>query len=703
MRRRDPTSGIDPRDTAVPNVPSRGAFPRFHASAAEPKTAFASLDYTVPGPSLLLQLPVMLSPLRTLVASATLAVALALGSSVRGQSSFAYEGFDYGATPVSPQMLDGKDGGSGWAGPWIGVNQRTDLISFWPLDFSVWDAGPAGANGTLGGAATYSTEVPQNAPMTTPIWSLFWSSASLSLPTIAAAQRGFVDLTPQAASFGHLNKGSVTAWIKTTVTSGTGAIISVNNTTQSSLTDFGVRVSNGKVQWGSRGQLYAGGGTVSSQASVNDGLWHHVAVTVDGATNTNLYIDGVLDTTGKTGFFGSVQGINLMSIGRTAASGGNQQSFIGQIDDVAVWGSPLSQADVQMLASVGGLPPVTFPLLVPGPLESIGPNLDVQTLAGAGSNTAFESGGYRAVGNKMGDATGNRAGRVMLTPFDMKKDATYYMSCLVRRVDPPSGVITPAEVQITSDDKIAARFGWDSAGNFFGGIDTVVTTGAVIMQPSTEYWVIVKIKSSSGGMSPAGDDLVYIKAYQRSQQIPADDTGLSGQGTNPTNWTVEVLPGAILGTNFGQIWLLQSQAGSTMEVDEIRVGTTWDSVTRVGYGAGCLGHRIGVTNRPLLGASNFSVDLHGAQPNASALLLLGLSPLALPLGGIGAPSCSLLTSAELSALQLTDGAGNAVAPLSIPNLPALYGQSLYAQWVAAAPTQPLPLAFSDGYQMLIGR
>src|SRR5262249_30711959 len=159
------------------------------------------------------------------------------------------------------------------------------------------------------------------------------------------------------------------------------------------------------------------------------------------------------------------------------------------------------------------------------------------------------------------------------------------------------------------------------------------------------------VQASSSGQT---DDMVFMRAYARSQIIPPDDTGISGQGTFPTNWTVVVSPGAVLGSRFDQLWLVENSAGSTFEIDEIRVGTTWQSVTRVGYGAGCFSHHIGVTNRPVLGASNFSIDLHGARPISNALLLLGLSPLDLQLGGIGVPSCSLLTSAEVAVPQVTD-------------------------------------------------
>src|SRR5262249_40378337 len=40
-------------------------------------------------------------------------------------------------------------------------------------------------------------------------------------------------------------------------------------------------------------------------------------------------------------------------------------------------------------------------------------------------------------------------------------------------------------------------------------------------------------------------------------------------------------------------------------------------------------------------------------------------------------------------------------PLHFPNLATLCSRSVYAQWVATANSSPLPLAFSDGYQMLI--
>ena len=160
------------------------------------------------------------------------------------------------------------------------------------------------------------------------------------------------------------------------------------------------------------------------------------------------------------------------------------------------------------------------------------------------------------------------------------------------------------------------------------------------------------------------------------------------------------------------LWVRPTGArGGTVEVDEIRFGATWDSVTRIGYGSACLGTWITRSGRAAAGSS-LDVLLRGASPNASAFLAFGGSrtswrglPLPLDLGAAGAPGCSVLASFDLTVPAVTDPAGAASVSLAIPNLSSLAGTKLYLQWASAdaSRTHPLPLAFSDGMELLFER
>jgi hypothetical protein len=144
-----------------------------------------------------------------------------------------------------------------------------------------------------------------------------------------------------------------TAWIRTT---DGGTILARTgpgrNWAQGGKSFF---VRNGKLTW-DVGWV----GTVQSQEAVNDGAWHHVALTVrDG--NASFYIDG------------RPSGGRHLNVGRFPEAGfpvkigyGNENfrpcGFKGQIDDVRWYAAALDAKTVQRLAreTDGDAGPVTF-------------------------------------------------------------------------------------------------------------------------------------------------------------------------------------------------------------------------------------------------------------------------------------------------------------------------------------------------------
>ncbi|MCH8219584.1 MAG: LamG domain-containing protein, partial [Planctomycetes bacterium] len=97
-----------------------------------------------------------------------------------------------------------------------------------------------------------------------------------------------------------------------------------------------------------------GNGNLRGNTTVNDGEWHHAALTVIEGGNlrdgqTTLYVDGRADST----FSGSGNIYNLtaeasVSIGRRASH--EDRYFFGSIDEVAIYDRHLSAAEVAWLA-----------------------------------------------------------------------------------------------------------------------------------------------------------------------------------------------------------------------------------------------------------------------------------------------------------------------------------------------------------------
>ncbi len=90
--------------------------------------------------------------------------------------------------------------------------------------------------------------------------------------------------------------------------------------------------------------------TLHSTTSVNDGKYHFLAATREQSTGLmRLYVDGNLEATG-TGITDPV-----ITEGYISVAGGYYQ-YIGLVDDVRVYSTNLSSADVAGLASSGNLP-----------------------------------------------------------------------------------------------------------------------------------------------------------------------------------------------------------------------------------------------------------------------------------------------------------------------------------------------------------
>lgn len=98
------------------------------------------------------------------------------------------------------------------------------------------------------------------------------------------------------------------------------------------------------------------GGYIYGTTSINDGLWHHVAVVLDSDSSPDisevqLYVDGQLDT---------IAGVNAYPINTAAAqdvsigvySTVGKRYFHGMIDDVRIYSYALTQAEIQTLSSI---------------------------------------------------------------------------------------------------------------------------------------------------------------------------------------------------------------------------------------------------------------------------------------------------------------------------------------------------------------
>lgn len=223
---------------------------------------------------------------------------------------------------------------------WVGtLDTSTGLVGHWTFDTDATDSSGNNNDGTLTNGATIDTATAAN----------IVGDGKLSLDGID----DYVDLNARIANFSGLNEGTISAWVKLTDT-GENTILGLSDQGDNlKLAKFSVQ--NGQLKWLTYND--AGQDVVAqSTQTINDGNWHHVAVTVDASGNT-LYIDGqVAPATyggggdGSTqGFFNDINDIDSMDIGHTVRNNTAETNYNGSIDDVRVYNRALTTSDIVAL------------------------------------------------------------------------------------------------------------------------------------------------------------------------------------------------------------------------------------------------------------------------------------------------------------------------------------------------------------------
>jgi hypothetical protein len=131
----------------------------------------------------------------------------------------------------------------------------------------------------------------------------------------------------------QLSTGTIEAWVKTS-NAGTGFRgIVVKNSAYGLFMNDNVLIG---YSWGSTGIM-------TTNISLNDNAWHHVAMSFQsGVTNgTRIYIDGVLRATSLLTVQAQTMGLSL-----GAGSTGGGQNFTGDIEDVRIWSTVRTATEI---------------------------------------------------------------------------------------------------------------------------------------------------------------------------------------------------------------------------------------------------------------------------------------------------------------------------------------------------------------------
>lgn len=221
------------------------------------------------------------------------------------------------------------------------------LLACLPFEGNTNDTTGNGRNGTAGTSTSYTTGHIGN---------------SIRL---AGADNAYVDLNPALAQ--SLGSFTVAGWLRLDVAAGTFSRF-VEFARQDTLPSTGsvfVTLQNGS---GMTGKLWAAGTsneTSPAAAAPSVGAWTHIALTYDrGGAGLALYVNGTLsgtkayNTQGPSDWGPSVIGSLGRSLWRRYDIGYDVDTQLtGAIDEVFVYGRPLSAAEISTLYAGGtGLP-----------------------------------------------------------------------------------------------------------------------------------------------------------------------------------------------------------------------------------------------------------------------------------------------------------------------------------------------------------
>jgi len=155
-------------------------------------------------------------------------------------------------------------------------------------------------------------------------------------------------IVPNSTSLNITTAMSVSMWFKTTSSSGMYALTQGSGSEIKHFVQFYAPINRIRIQ------IWDGNSVstiIDNTQAFNDGQWHHIAFTTDALTTTDgvkIYFDGTLLTNKGTL---SNNGIRSISTPFYIGQIPNTSRFNGNIDEVAVFNSELSQSDVSSIAT----------------------------------------------------------------------------------------------------------------------------------------------------------------------------------------------------------------------------------------------------------------------------------------------------------------------------------------------------------------
>ncbi len=222
---------------------------------------------------------------------------------------------------------------------------------------------------------------------------------ALSIPAIVNA--GYVMINNPVVSMTGSASWTIGMWMKTSTA---GAVYAYQGNGGWASGNMVFHLNNGSADGAG---AYAGGvsygqGWEEGSTVINDGNWHFVVMTCSGLTNETLYVDGNVDAV-KVAWAGNTGVGRQLWIGGCGEAADGTAGLNGLIDEVSVYNTALSQAQVQTLMTAGTVAAGNVPLasavsVSPGATLNLNGNWQtVAGLSGSGTVDTTQAGGSAAL------------------------------------------------------------------------------------------------------------------------------------------------------------------------------------------------------------------------------------------------------------------------------------------------------------------
>lgn len=225
---------------------------------------------------------------------------------------------------------------------------NAELVGFWPLDDNFDDVSGKGNNGTFFGGTAYVEDAP----------TALGGGKSVSFDGLAGTY-GAINPGTGGMAITALPVYSVSMWVKGDGTANSDDRVFSEGMTTNNNPLFNVGTHNTSADGTVDFYIRNGGGAFTyghaySLGSAFDNTWHHIAW-VDNNGVIDLYIDGALDGQHDYTFVPEFAPDTTTIGGILRAT--DCCNFLGSIDEVAMWNSALTPAEIASLADGSATPP----------------------------------------------------------------------------------------------------------------------------------------------------------------------------------------------------------------------------------------------------------------------------------------------------------------------------------------------------------